>query len=52
MKTSAVMLAVAVFAVGALAQGVTAPSGQMAHGEDVAAKERRILASIKGTATE
>ena len=52
MKTSAAMLAVAVFAAGAFAQGVYAASVRTAHDADAAAKERRILASIKGTPRE
>ena len=52
MKASAVMLAVAAFAVGAFTQGASAASGRAAHDADAVAKERRILASIKGTATE
>ena len=43
MKTSAVMLAVAVFATGAFAQGASAASGRAAHDADAAAKERRVL---------
>ncbi len=52
LKTSAVMLAVAVFATGAFAQGASAASGRAAHDADAAAKERRILAGIKGTPAE